>query len=364
MKKIITIFIILLAMLVGFMIFREIKIPSMLLDEYFIINYENDNKELSKEEENELISFLNTDSYTIQESDNVKITKLAYQHPFRHESSCYIFFRTDVDVNLQYTLIDVTENYKEYVREHICANTNWCEEFKCVRKIVGKSYIWWENNEKRIKYERIEEPYQEDKLQIEKTQEEKNDNLVEEISTGEFLTGKIIEITDKYLKVQKDANNIKLVEIDQVLNKLTNTRTREPIEVEDIKVGDYFFFNTIARNIEGQELINESLKSIVKDSTTLLFTPEKIISVEKKKDYYIAKMVMLDATAEWFERENDKYEIDFIINNNTEFYPEGKDLSALTIKDICEGYITTIYVDENSIGSENPIITVVDVYDI
>lgn len=38
-------------------------------------------------------------------------------------------------------------------------NTNDCEEFNLVRKIVNNNYKWWENNEKHINYVEIEESY-------------------------------------------------------------------------------------------------------------------------------------------------------------------------------------------------------------
>lgn len=60
----------------------------------------------------------------------------------------------------------------------------------------------------------------------------------------------------------------------------------------------------------------------------------------------------------------DKYELEFIINNDTNFYPKGKGLSISTIQDICEHYMITLYISEKSIDNEYPIITKIDVYDI
>ena len=84
-------------------------------------------------------------------------------------------------------------------------------------------------------------------------------------------------------------------------------------------------------------------------------------------DYYIVKIEMEDSTSEYFgkTRENrDKYEIDFIINNDTKFYPEGKDISIETLQDISNRYMMTLYVREESIESEYPIISKIDIYDI
>lgn len=134
--------------MIAFIIFRKIKMPSFLANEYFVINFENTNKTLTNEDRNTLITFLNSDIYTVKESDNIEITKIAYQYPFRHESSCYIFLKTNINSKLPFTLINITENEKEYVSEHICMNTNICEEFNLVRNIVNNNYKWWENNGK------------------------------------------------------------------------------------------------------------------------------------------------------------------------------------------------------------------------
>lgn len=158
-KKLIIFILIISVLLVAFIIFREIKLPSVFANEYYIVGFENTNKTLTTEENKNLIIFLNSDIYTIKESDNIQITKLAYQYPFRHESTCYIFFKANINSELPFTLINITENNKEYVSEHICMNTNDCEEFNLVRKIVNNNYKWWENNEKHINYVEIEESY-------------------------------------------------------------------------------------------------------------------------------------------------------------------------------------------------------------
>lgn len=360
-KKILTVFILVIfILLIVYIIFREVKLPSFFADEYYITDFENTNKTLTKEDENALITFLNSNIYTIKESDNIEITKIAYQYPFRHESTCYIFFKVDINAKLPFTLINITENDKEYVSEHICMNTNTCEEFNLIRKIVNNNYKWWENNEKDIIYTKIEEPYQ-----TEETDTSFQENY--EVVTGEYLFGEIIDITDKYLKIQKENMDIKLVEIDWKSTNFVNYRTKESLTMYGIKVGDYFMDKQIIRNITGQELIRESLKNIVDTSNTILFVPTKIISIKDMNEYYIVKIEMEDSTSEYFGKtiENrDKYELEFIINNDTKFYPEEKGISISTIQDICENYITTIYISEKSIDSEYPIITKIDVYDI
>ena len=137
--------------------------PSLFANEYYIVDFENTNKTLTEEEEKTLMSFLNSDIYTIKESDNITITKIVYQYPFQHESVCYIFFKTNIDKRLPYTLIKTTENSKEYVRKHVCMDTNDCEEFNFIRKTVKSTYNWMENNEKQINYTEIQEPYRTEK---------------------------------------------------------------------------------------------------------------------------------------------------------------------------------------------------------
>lgn len=359
-KKLKKILIFVFILLVIYMIFREIKLPSVFADEFYIIDFENTSKILSDKDEKEIISFLNSNIYTIQESDKIEITKIAYQYPFRHESTCYIFFNADKNAKLPFTLINIASDNKQYVSQHICMNTNTCEEFKLVRKIVNNNYKWWENNEKKITYTPIEEPYY---------TVETDNNYYEnyEVISGEHLSGKIIDITDKYLKIQKENMEIKLVEIDWKSTNFVNYRTRESLTLYNIKCGDYFFNNQIIRNINGQELIRENLKNIIETSSTILFVPTKIISITNMNDYYIVKIEMEDSTSEYFgkTRENtDKYEIDFIINNDTKFYPEGKEISVTTLQDISENYMITLYVNEESIENKYPIISKIDVYDI
>ena len=73
-KKILIVFILIIfILLIAFIIFRKIKMPSFLANEYFVINFENTNKTLTNEDRNTLITFLNSDIYTVKESDNIEI---------------------------------------------------------------------------------------------------------------------------------------------------------------------------------------------------------------------------------------------------------------------------------------------------
>ena len=251
------ILIVVLILIFGYTIIRRVKLPSMLADEFYIIDFENTDKFLTDENKNTLMNFLNLDVYTIQESDNIEITKIAYQYPFRHESTCYIFFNADVNAKLPFTLISITSNNKQYVSEHICMNTNTCDEFKFIKKIVNNNYKWWENNEKNIIYKSIEEPYQ---------TEEKDNSFQEnyEIVSGEHLSGEIIDITDKYLKIQKENKEIKLVIINWNKTNFVNYRTKDSLTMYDIKCGDYFLNKQIIRNIDGQELKQEKIEINIK----------------------------------------------------------------------------------------------------
>lgn len=154
MKKkkilIIIIIVIICVLYITFIIYKNIKLPSIFNNEYYIVSFKDSNKILSQESEKKLIQFLNIKNYVISEEDNIKITKIAYQYPFRHESTYYIFFEASLNSDLPYTLINITENSKEYVKKHICMNTNDCEEFNCVMKLVDDNFKWWENNEKKI----------------------------------------------------------------------------------------------------------------------------------------------------------------------------------------------------------------------
>ena len=166
-------------------------------------------------------------------------------------------------------------------------------------------------------YQRIEE-LENMKLEESDYTEEIGNNYYEnyEIVSGEHLSGKIINITDKYLKIQKENMEIKLVEIDEELTNFVNYRTQESLSLKNIKCNDYFVNNQIVRNINGQELIRENLKNIIETSSTILFVPTKIISITNMNDYYIVKIEMEDSTSEYFgkTRENrDKYEIDLIL---------------------------------------------------
>lgn len=363
LKRILKIFIIIsIILLIAYIIFKEIKQPSWFADEYYIVDFENSDKNLTKEEEKSLLTMINSNVYNFKDNDNIEITKLAYQHPFRHESVCYIFLKANINSRLPFELINVTENYKEYVIKHVCLNTNDCQEFNLVRRIVNDKYKWWKKNEKKVEYTEIEEPYI--------TQEKDNDLLKKyEVVSGENLLGQIVDITDKYLEIQTNSSDIKLVEIDWKVTNFVNYRTKESLMIYDIKKGDYFYNKQIIRNITGDELVKESLKSIVRGSSNNLFVPTKLISLTDMNGYYIAKIEMRDKTSDLLKNkieDENTYQIEFIINSDTKFYlGEYKIPIDSTIHDLFNHKEITIKISKDSADDVYPIITEIVVgYDI
>lgn len=282
MKKIIKIA--LLIAIILFIVYREFKIPSLIRDEYYIVNFENSSKTLSKEDEEKIKSFLELHNYNVKDVDNIKITKLAYQRPFRHEGNCYIFFKTNLDERLPFSLVNITDDYKEYMIQHICMETSLCEEFISVRQAVNKNYSIWENNEKHINVTRIEEPSK----TAEKDKEYENEY---EIKDGKELFGKIIDITDKYLKIQEYNGSIKLVAINWHRDNFIDYRTRNSLTIYRLKEGDYFYNRQIIPNITEQE-INDITSQIQKNQVTKTTIKE------------IAQPQVIDITDELIEGQN------------------------------------------------------------
>ena len=129
-KKIKYIFFALLILYGIFIIYKEIKMPSM--GQYYIVEINNTDTVLSKEDKEELIKTLN-----LNEED--EIDKIAYMNPYVHDGNFYVFL------------------HDGEVYEHICLGTSICEEYKTVKKIVDKYYKWWKNNGKYIDIEELEE---------------------------------------------------------------------------------------------------------------------------------------------------------------------------------------------------------------
>lgn len=95
---------------------------SPILGGYCIVEINNTTK-LSDEEYKQILDIMNKD-------DQVEITKIAYEKPFRHESSCYIYYKTK-------------NSNEEYIFEDIIFNTNTDENYKTIKKICDKHYKWW-----------------------------------------------------------------------------------------------------------------------------------------------------------------------------------------------------------------------------
>lgn len=234
-KKIVIILVIIVILVNVFIVYKAIKEPSIFKDEYYIVDLEKSDITLTKEDKEKIIMFCGPENRKIKEKEDIKITKLAYKYGGQHEGTCCIFFKTNLDVKIPFfRLIRVTEDSKEYLTEHICMDTINCEEYKYIKKIVIDNYKWWKENEKKIDYKKIEEPYR---------TEEKDSLLVKkyEVVTGENFQGTIIDITDKYIVIKNDHSDIKLVKINWNKTNFWNDSTNEPMTIYDLKVGDYFY---------------------------------------------------------------------------------------------------------------------------
>ena len=275
---------VLFILLIIFIVYRESRFPSLFKDEYYIVDFENSSKTLSKKDEENIKSFLKLYNYNVKDIDNIKITKLAYQRPFRHEGNCYIFFKANLDERLPFSLVNITGDYKEYMIEHICLETSLCEEFIAVRQIVKKNYSIWENNEKQIHFERIEEPYRTE-------EKDKEYEKKYEIIDGKELFGKIIDITDKYLQIQEYDGGIKLVAINWKTDNFWDYRDKETISTYRLNKGYYFYNRWIIPNITEQEISN-IISQIQKNQVTNTAIKE------------IAQPQVVDITDELIEGQN------------------------------------------------------------
>ena len=103
----------------SFVIYRFNKNPRV--GEYYIINFENTQNELTETEQNVLLQILGTSG---------KITKIAYQFGWSSgESVCYIF-------------LEQNKIYK-------CTGGSGTE-FLAFEQIVRNHYKWWKSDEKNI----------------------------------------------------------------------------------------------------------------------------------------------------------------------------------------------------------------------
>ena len=247
-KKILAIIIFLVIFSIFFYIAKEIIM--FFSDGCYVVDF-NDNS-LSTYEQQKIIEILNSNIYSIKESDNIKITKLAYKPPIQHESKCYIFFETDIDKKVPFTLINVSEDKKEYVREHTCFDTFECEEFEFIKNTVRNNYKWWKDKKATIDYEKIDEPY---------TTKEKDQELINnyEILSNPKTFGKIVDITDKYIEIQTRNNDIKLIKIDGYWTNFWDYDAKDSITVFEIEKGNYYYDGMISKS-------REKLESIAKES--------------------------------------------------------------------------------------------------
>lgn len=85
---------------------------------HYIVDFDDTKIVLDRNDKEELLKVIKLPSTNI---DTVKITKIEYEKPFRHEGKFCIF-------------------YDGEMYEHICLVTYLCEEYEIVTKIVEKYY--------------------------------------------------------------------------------------------------------------------------------------------------------------------------------------------------------------------------------
>lgn len=121
-----------------------------ILGEYYVVDFENTNDNLSQSEEDLLIKLLHLDKVNFT-PNSLEITKIAYEVPCLSESTCYVFFKVDSKENILFNGEDTSIEYGKdggYIYKHICFNL--CTDFDVIEQIVKNHYKWWENNEKNI----------------------------------------------------------------------------------------------------------------------------------------------------------------------------------------------------------------------
>lgn len=96
---------------------------------YYISDFGAKTK-LSQNDYNKIVDIMD-----IQE--DIEISKIAYQQPFRHESVYYIFYN-EKDTN------------KECIFQHVVMQTNIDEDYLMVKHICDKYYKRWQNPFKHI----------------------------------------------------------------------------------------------------------------------------------------------------------------------------------------------------------------------
>jgi len=96
---------------------------------YFIVEF-GENTKLNQEEYNKITEIMSTE-------DNIEITKIAYERPFRHEGSYYIFYK-------------INDSSEELIFQDIIMNTNTDENYLMVKHICDKYYKRLQNPWKSI----------------------------------------------------------------------------------------------------------------------------------------------------------------------------------------------------------------------
>ena len=120
------------------------------LGEYYVVDFENTDDDLSQSEKELLIKVLHLDKVNFM-PNSLKITKIAYEVPWLSESTCYVFFKVDSRDNILFNSEDTSIKYGKdggYIYKHICFEL--CTDFDVIEQIVKNHYKWWKNNEKNI----------------------------------------------------------------------------------------------------------------------------------------------------------------------------------------------------------------------
>lgn len=138
----------------SFIIYREIKLPSV--REFYIVDFKKINRKLTEYEKNNLVKCLELDKGNFEEPYFIDFTKVAYKPILLNESECYIIFKTNK--NLEDDFFDAencnilmrNKRSEEYVYKHVCFGATSCEKYEIISRIVNNHYKWWEDNEKMI----------------------------------------------------------------------------------------------------------------------------------------------------------------------------------------------------------------------
>lgn len=150
--------------------------------------------------------------------------------------------------------------------------------------------------------------------------------------------------------------------------KITNYRTAENMNLADIKIGDYYKFGEVIRNISGDEWKKECIKNLAYcyKEGNLICNPQEITNIQNMGDYVIITLTMEDTTTEYFSGKdirNNTFELKVIAYSNLNIPTSSEGVTVYNLKEEVIGFMFWIGLDKETINNKYPVISDIEIYD-